>query len=112
MRLVTAAFIFLASCWGMGYFVGRKLRSLLAIGLASGGAAIVWPVLLIALVVHDGRQYQPHGPSDPVEDAPALLLMSALFVGVPILFVISLLLVSVGIVVARKKRLAGNPAEQ
>src|SRR5262245_37716645 len=103
MRLVTAVIIFVGSCFGTGYFLGRKFiqKSFVTIGLSSACAAIVWPVLLIAWAVHEGSQYHPTDPGDP-SDAPAMLLMSVLFVVVPISFVISLLLILVGIVMARQ----------
>jgi membrane protein DedA with SNARE-associated domain len=81
--------VFVGSCFGMGYFIGRRLfqRSLLLIGFSSFCAAVVWPVILIAFTIHTGRQYQPYGPSDPV-DAP-----------------INLLLVVLGIVIARRREI-------
>jgi hypothetical protein len=102
---VMVLILFVGSCFGMGYFIGRRRaiqQSLLLIGVSAVCAAVVWPVLVIAFTVHTGRQYQPRGPSDPV-DAPVMLLMSMLFVGGPILFAISLLLVVAGIVIARQK---------
>jgi hypothetical protein len=103
MRLATHLIVFAGTCLGMGYLVGRKLKAPVIIGLSSVGAAVVWPVLLMAFTVYEGRSYTPYGPSDPV-DAPGLLVLSMLFVGVPAVFGISLLLVLVGIVIARTKK--------
>jgi hypothetical protein len=90
----------------MGYFCGRKLIRLHPVltAVASFCAAAVWPVLLVALTIHEGSQYQPHSGGDVAIDGPAMLLISVLFVGVPISFFASLILVIVGVVIARREK--------
>jgi hypothetical protein len=100
--LLTFAIVCVGSCLGMGCLVGRKLKTPVVIGVASVGAAIVWPALLIVWAVYEARHYRPYRPTD-LADAPGLLVMSALYLS-PMLFVISLVSVLVGVVIGIKSQ--------
>src|SRR5262245_39379027 len=115
-RLAAILTVFVGSCTGLGYLAGwfvrrfalpRWLMVPITILIAS-----IWPAILFADVTYAARQYQPRGPSDPA-DAPALLVMSAVFVGLPTLFALSVPLAMLGYRLSRRKTLLrSNTAEK
>ncbi|MET0645403.1 MAG: hypothetical protein ABW208_02215 [Pyrinomonadaceae bacterium] len=102
VRLTTAAIVFVTSCAGLGYLaelrVLRRKWPGWASGLLSAGLAFVWPVIVAGYVIYDARRYQAQHPDD---DAPGMLVMSVIVVGVPVLALLGAPLVRLGAVLAR-----------
>lgn len=104
VRLATAIIVFVASCVGLGYlsqfWVRRRKWPGWIAGLMSFAFALLWPVIVVAYIVFDARRYQALHPHD---DAPGMVVASVIFVGAPFLFVLSLPLILIGVLIARRR---------
>lgn len=89
----TAIIVFVISCVGLAYMAGFWLRRRKCSGwlnvLLSFAIALLWPVIMVVYIIYDARRYSALHPDD---DAPAMVVVSVIFVGAPLLFVIGLLL--------------------
>ena len=103
VRLTTAAVVFVTSCAGLGYlaelWVLRRRWPGWASGLLSAALAFVWPAIVVGYVIHDARRYQSRHPLD---DAPGMLVVSVIVVGVPVLALLGAPLVRLGASLARR----------
>ena len=63
--------------------------------------ACLWPAITVGYVIYTGRRYVAEHPGE-VNDAPAMVLMSVIYVS-PIIFLISLLLAHIGSSIADRK---------
>ena len=106
IRFTVAIAVFVTSCAGLGYLAGlwarRREWPRKASVLMSVAIAFIWPAIVVGAALYGASQYQPRDASDP-GDAPAYVLMGAIFVGAPILFVLSLPLALVGASMARRR---------
>lgn len=107
VRLLVTLIVFVASCTSLGYFAGvwsrRYAQSRKACVLVSVAIACIWPVILIADCWYVATTCLPNN-LDKVCDAPIYALIGAIFLGGPILFIISLALV---LPIALRKRRSG-----
>jgi ABC-type spermidine/putrescine transport system permease subunit II len=104
--LAIAIIVFVTSCIGLGYLAGFWVRRrswpgwvsvLMAIAIAC-----LWPAIAVGAVIYTGRRYVVQHPGE-VNDAPAMLLVSVIYVGVPFLFSLSLPLALIGSFIARRR---------
>ena len=103
VRLATAIIVFVASCLGLGYLAGcwvrrRKWPGWVA-GLMSFTVAFLWPVIVVVYIIIDARRYSALHPHD---DAPGMVVASVIFVGAPLLFMLSLPLALIGVWISRR----------
>jgi hypothetical protein len=108
VRLATAIIVFVASCIGLGYLAEfwvrrRKWPGLVSV-LMSFAIAFVWPVMAVGYTVYDARRYLSMHPHD---DAPGMVVASVIFVGAPLLFILSLPLALIGILIVRRRDSVG-----
>src|SRR5215213_673810 len=96
-RLATAIIVFVVSCIGLGYLAEFWVRRCgwprWVSGLMTFAIAFLWPVIVVCYTIYDARRYLDLHPRD---DAPGMVVASVIFVGAPLLFVLSLPLAFVG----------------
>ena len=106
IRTAVAVGAFVASCAGLGYLAARLVRrrewSRKVTALLCIAIAFIWPVVLVGSAMYGMAHY--HCPDPNVTcDGPAMFLVSAIFAGAPILFVLSLPLAVGGAFVAGRR---------
>jgi hypothetical protein len=93
IRLAVIITVFIGSCFGLGYLAGLSVRRLkwgvLFSSLMSVAIALVWPAIAVWHAINSARVYQFEHPGE-LNDAPGMVLMSVISVGVPLLFIFSL----------------------
>jgi hypothetical protein len=96
--------VFVASCIGLGYLVEFLVRHRgwprWISGLMSFAIAFLWPSIVVCYTIYDARRYSSLHPHD---DAPGMVVASVIFVGAPLLFVLSFPLALVGVFIARRQ---------
>jgi hypothetical protein len=106
IRLALMIAVFVASSFGLGYLAGLCVRRLRWAGVASGIMAVtiacLWPVIGLVWLIYSADQYQRQHPHQ-INDAPAMVLMSFISVGVPLLFIFGLPLALFGVALARHR---------
>ncbi len=104
IRLAAAIIVFVTSCIGLGYLarslVLRRKWPGWAGGLMSVAVALTWPAFVAGYTIYDARRCSAAHPHD---DAPAMVVVSVITIGVPLLFLLSLPLAAVGSFLARRK---------
>jgi len=107
IRFIVAIGIFVLSCGGLGYLAGIWLRRSgwpsKILPLVCVAIAFIWPTALLGFAFYGMTHYQRRDASDP-GDAPAMLMASSIFVGAPVLFLLSLPLAIGGASLARRRR--------
>jgi hypothetical protein len=102
-RLATAIVVFGTTCIGFGYFaellVSRRKWPGWASGLLIFATALIWPIGTVAYTIYDAHEYLKLHPRD---DAPAMVVISMIHVGAPLLFFLSFPFILVGVIIARK----------
>ena len=105
VRLALTGIAFIVTAGGLGYLAeryttGRKWSPLL-LGLALVFGATLWPIFILAFTLWTGRDYVREHPHD---DAPAMVVAGIIYVVAPTLFIMSLLISSLGVSIARRRR--------
>lgn len=107
IRLIALIGVFVVSCGGLGYLAGMCLRRSgwpsRVLPLVCVAIAFIWPAALLSFTYYGMTHYQRRDASDP-GDAPAMVMAGAIFVGAPILFLLSLPLAIGGASLARRRR--------
>jgi hypothetical protein len=105
VRFAAMIAIFVGTCFGLGYLTGylgrRRAWPGWVIGLISVAIGFMWPAIIVGVAVYGARTYRPRYEGDPA-DAPAMVLVSAITVGVPLLFAFGFPLALGGVAVARR----------
>ena len=104
VRLAIAGVLFIVTSGGLGYLAdrcvsGRKWSRLL-LGLALVFIATLWPIFILAFKLWTGRDYVRQHPHD---DAPAMVIAGIIYVVAPTLFIMSLLISSLGVSISRRR---------
>jgi len=115
LRLSALIALFAGSCMGLGYLAGylgrRRAWPTWTIGFASVLIGFLWPVILLVAAMYSARHYERRSASDP-GDAPAMLLVSVITVGVPILFALGFPFALGGGLIARRRFRSLGATEQ
>jgi hypothetical protein len=100
--------LFITSSVGLSYaansWIRRQKRSNRAGCLMSLAIALLWPAIVVGYIFYDASRYQAQNPYD---DAPAMVVISFINIGAPLLFCISLALAFLGMALAHSR----NPVE-
>jgi hypothetical protein len=97
---------FVSTCTGLGYLAGYLVRRLkwpwLVNVLAALAISCLCPLIVVIAVIYDGGRYAAQHPGE-VNDAPAMMLFSVVYVVVPPLFFLGLPLSLIGSLIASRR---------
>ena len=107
IKLVTLLTLFVSSCVGLGYLAASWVKRGNYSNWATGGLITIiasfWPMITLKYIHYTAQEYVRQHPHE-VNDGPAMVWVSMLFVGAPTLFIVSLFLALLGVAILKRAK--------